>query len=277
LNRPVEHPEGSQFLHISQAASALGVSRMVLREGIAKGLIAARRDNEGNFRIDLADVPADLLLKLPTVEAAPATMIEVLRDEVGDMQHQLDDAERQREQLESLLARQAQALAQSAVLMERQPKPSDESGEDVSRIGSVADRSFELLEETTAALQKSRAENARLTKLVERAFQVVEETQQTSQQKIDELTATAERSVEAVNRAVEETRVSRQENERLSQLIERSMQAGARLEEEMQGREQVIESQDGLLQRLFNLTEHMDGAPPKNRFWRWWRRRGSGI
>ena len=113
--------DSRQFLHIAEAARALGVSRMVLREGIAKGLIAARRDNEGHFRIDLSDVPADLLLKLPTVEPAPATMIDVLRDEIGDMQQQLIDAEQQREQLESLLARQGQALAQSAALMDRPP------------------------------------------------------------------------------------------------------------------------------------------------------------
>lgn len=271
---------GRQFLHIGEAARALGVSRLALREGIAKGLITARRDNEKRWRVDLADVPADLLLKLPSVElTAPATMIDVLRDEIGDMQQQLDDAERQREQLESLLARQATALTQSAALMDPPAPPSGQPPDNVNRLGNVADRSFELLEETTAALQKSRAENARLSKLVERAFEVVEQTQQSSQAKIDELTATAERSLEAVNRAVDEARVSRQENERLSQLIERSMQAGARLEQEMSGREAVIESQDGLLQRMFNLTQRsIERDPPrKARFWNWWRKRGSGI
>lgn len=268
---------GRQFLHVADAARALGVSRLALREGIAKGLIPARRDNEKHWRVDLADVPADLLLKLPSVElSAPSTMIDVLRDEIGDMQQQLDDAERHREQLESLLARQSSALAQSATLMDR---PGAAAPDNVNRLGSVADRSFELLEETTAALQKSRAENARLTALVERAFEVVEQTQQTSQAKIDELTATAQRSVEAVNRAVEEARISRQENERLSQLIERSMQAGARLEQEMNGREAVIERQDSLLQRMFNLTQRsIERAPPrKGSRWNWWRRRGSGI
>lgn len=277
---------GRQFLHLDDAARLLGVSRLVLREGIVKGLIEARRDNQGHYRIDLADVPADLLIQLPAADSAPTAMINALRDEVGAMQQQLNQAEQQRVQLEALLLRQSQALEKSATLLDQPQTPlaSSSASGDVNRLGSVADRSMMLLEETTDALQKSRAENARLTALVERAFEVVEQTQQSSQRKVAELTESAERSLAALDKAVEETRISRQENERLSQLISRSMQVGARFDAEVTGRESVIEKQDSLLQRLFNLTERnieqQDASQSGTRqrgFLSWWRNRGSGL
>ncbi len=36
------------FLPLTEAADRLGISRLKLREAIAKGVIAARRDNQGD-------------------------------------------------------------------------------------------------------------------------------------------------------------------------------------------------------------------------------------
>ena len=48
------------FLSLAEAAARLGVSRLKLREAIAKGVVPARRDNEGRWRVDLTALPPDV-------------------------------------------------------------------------------------------------------------------------------------------------------------------------------------------------------------------------
>ncbi|MEO1000535.1 MAG: helix-turn-helix domain-containing protein, partial [Pseudomonadota bacterium] len=43
------------FLTIPEAAVALGVTRRMVQEAVARGVLPVRRDNELNWRVDVTD------------------------------------------------------------------------------------------------------------------------------------------------------------------------------------------------------------------------------
>ena len=67
-------PDSStSFLPLTDAAERLGISRFELREAIAKAVVPARRDNLGDWRVDLTGA-SDLSHKTKEVEPDPQVL-----------------------------------------------------------------------------------------------------------------------------------------------------------------------------------------------------------
>lgn len=159
---------------LGEAAVRLGVSRLKLREAIAKGLVAARRDNEGRWRVDMALVPAGLAEAVASVPAAPEGLMAALFDEIEELSGDLEAAQGVSERLVVLAGGQAEALERVMGALEASVAARDRFADVAGRALAVADeaearaaalqatteRALRLLERTTTALDASRTEAA---------------------------------------------------------------------------------------------------------------------
>jgi hypothetical protein len=164
---------GDGFLPLAEAAARLGVSRLKLRQAIARGAIPARRDNEGRWRADLSAAPADLSSARP---AAPEALIEALFDEIEELSAERAEAEAVRDRLAGLVAAQAAALERAVAAAEAQAAEAARLGavaggalaaaeaaaDRAEAMQSAADRAMALAERASAALAAAQAEAARL-------------------------------------------------------------------------------------------------------------------
>ncbi len=159
MARPGTDHDG--FLPLATAAARLGVSRLKLREAIARGLIPARRDNEGRWRADLSAAPADLGAAPP---AQPAALIEALFDEIEELTAERDDAEAGAARLAALVAAQDAALARAMAAIEANEAALD-------RLGRTADAALTAAETATARAEALQVAADRAVMLAERAAQ----------------------------------------------------------------------------------------------------------
>ena len=103
-----EAPRNTAFLTVADAAERLGTSRLRVREAVARGLIEARRDNEGRLRVDLPDS-----LRLPQAgkaELAPDAVLSFLFDDIEELEAALADRDTRIAMLALLIERQDAAL-----------------------------------------------------------------------------------------------------------------------------------------------------------------------
>jgi excisionase family DNA binding protein len=175
MDRPGDMGEG--FLTLAEAAERLGISRIKLREGIAKGVIAARRDNEGHWRVDLAALPGDLRRAVAGVTADPADLIGTLFDEIEELGADLARAQETTERLTALAGMQAEMLDRLTGLVEARTAERDrlgeiadqalaaaeEAGSRAAHLQATADRALGLLDRATGALDGVQGEIARLS------------------------------------------------------------------------------------------------------------------
>jgi hypothetical protein len=130
------------FLGLTEAADRLGISRLKLREAIAKAVVPARRDNLGEWRVDLTGI-ADLSRQIKEVEIDPEVLMTLLFDEVEALTAERDSAIVDRDRLGTIAGRALDAAeAQSKAL------------------GGPTERAFGLLDRTVAALETAKAEIA---------------------------------------------------------------------------------------------------------------------
>lgn len=130
------------FLPLTEAADLLGISRLKLREAIAKGVVAARRDNQGEWRVDLTGV-ADLTRQIKTVEIDPDVLMSLLFDEIEALTAERDRATTDRDRFALIAGRALDAV-------EAQDKA----------LSGTTERAFGLLDRTVAALEVAKAESA---------------------------------------------------------------------------------------------------------------------
>ncbi len=162
------------FLLLGEAAALLGVSRLKLREAIAKGLVTARRDNEGRWRVDMALVPDGLAVAVAAVPAAPEALMGALFDEIEELSGDLEAAQGVSGRLVALAGGQAAALERVMGALEAVASERDRFADVAGRALAVADdaearaaalaatteRALGLLERTAVALDGARAEAA---------------------------------------------------------------------------------------------------------------------
>ncbi len=153
----MDHPGDMQdgFLTLADAADRLGLSRLKLREAIAKGVIAARRDNEGRWRVDLTVLPRDLKSAIAAVPADPAALMSALFDEIEELGADLSQSQDTTARLTVLAGTQADMIDRLTTLIESRTAERD-------RLGAIAGQALNAAEEaeTRAAQLQSTADRA---------------------------------------------------------------------------------------------------------------------
>jgi excisionase family DNA binding protein len=164
------------FLPLAEAASRLGLSRLKLREGIAKGVIPARRDNQGHWRVDLAALPASPKSAIAAAPALPADLMAVLFDEIEELSADLDSANSLTERLATLAGAQADTLDRVTAALEARTEErdrlgtiagralaaADEAETRAARLQQTTDRAMALLDRAAGAIEGVQAEMARI-------------------------------------------------------------------------------------------------------------------
>jgi excisionase family DNA binding protein len=155
------------FLRLGEAAERLGVSRLKLREAVAKGLLPHRRDNEGRLRVDLGEAPEDLMAAVAAAAADPAALMQALFDEIEELSAERDDAEAAADRLARLAAAQGEALDRAmaaldaanaerdlmSALTDRALAAAEDAGARAEKLGVVSARALGLLEDATGRLE----------------------------------------------------------------------------------------------------------------------------
>lgn len=199
------------FLPIAAAAARLGISRLKLREGIAKGVIAARRDNEGRWRVDLTAVPADPRAAIAAAPADPAALMGALFDEIEELSGDLDAARDVNDRLVRLAGGQADALDRAlaavesraaerdalAALADRALAAAEEAGARAAAVQGVADAAFAALDRAAGALEAQAADTARLKAQAEEQAAAIAG----HEGRLDRLFALSEQALEAAAKA----------------------------------------------------------------------------
>lgn len=150
------------FLPLSEAAARLGVSRLRLREAIARGVVPARRDNEGRWRADLSSAPADMAAATGDRPAAPEALIEALFDEIEELAAERAASEAERDRLAGLVAAQADALDRAVAAAEAQ-------ADEVQRLRAVTDGALDAAEGAASRAEAMQAAAERAMALAERS------------------------------------------------------------------------------------------------------------
>jgi len=161
----------SGFLPLAEAATRLGISRLKLREAIAKGVIPARRDNEGRLRADMSALPDDLAGALSARPAPPEALIEALFDEIEELTAERDAAHAGQGRLADLLEAQGNALDRALATAEARAAEvarltplvaaalaaADAATGRAEAVQAVADRALGLADRAAAALGSAQA------------------------------------------------------------------------------------------------------------------------
>lgn len=162
----------SGFLPLAEAAARLGLSRLKLREAIAKGVIPARRDNEGRWRVDMAAMPGDLRAATRAVAADPGALMESLFDEIEELTTDLDAAQGLTERWTTLAGAQGAALDKAMAALEQAAVARDrfadltgraltaatESEARATALQATADRAIGLLDRAAGAIERMKDE-----------------------------------------------------------------------------------------------------------------------
>lgn len=199
------------FLTLAEAAARLGLSRLKLREIVAKGLLPARRDNQGWLRVDLTAAPSDLAARAASLPAAPEALMSALFDEIEELSSDLDTSRAQTGQLAGMLEAQGAALDRAVAALEARTAERDgfatvaaralsvaeEAEGRATALGSVTDRALSALDRTTQALEAALAETRALKS--QAAAHQEQITGQAGQ--LDRLFALSEQALEAAAKA----------------------------------------------------------------------------
>jgi excisionase family DNA binding protein len=175
----MDHPGDMQdgFLTLADAADRLGLSRLKLREAIAKGVIAARRDNEGRWRVDLTAVPHDVKGATAAVPADPAALMSALFDEIEELGQDLAQSQDTTARLTALAGTQADMIDRLTTLIESRTAERDRLGHiagqaltaaeeaetRAAHLQTTADRALSLLDRAAGTLEGVKSDIARLT------------------------------------------------------------------------------------------------------------------
>ena len=260
---------GRHFLPVGEAAKLLGLSRMRLREAIAKGALPAKRDNEGRLRVDLSSVPPDLDTQIGGKGMAPAELLDTLFDEVEELQGLLAERDGEIGSIRQLLERQDSALARSVDLLGKRPEPSRPDSQRTEELAGVSDRAMALLEETTAKLEAALEDNARYRQLLERALSL-SEAAMTPGSESGELTEAADRAMGLLDRALKEAESKGAATTELSAMLDRALATGERLENQIRESERLVRRHEAAVGRMLGISEraiNLVTVQPRRRWW----------
>jgi hypothetical protein len=201
------------WLSLDEAAGRLGVSRIRIREAIAAGLVSARRDNRGLWRVSLGGDLDQTRRRMETARLAPEALVGLLFDEIEEMNLLLADRDASLDRLKALVERQDGVIARALSLAEAPPAGQSVDG---ARLSEANDRSLRLIETTLDKLAGRDADIGRLAGLVERSLttiagleaEMTRQTQIAERQKglLEKLFSLAETSIERFARSDLRTR-----------------------------------------------------------------------
>lgn len=135
-------PDSVSFLPLTEAADRLGISRLKLREAIAKGVLPARRDNQGDWRVDLTGLEY-FPHQNKGLYVDPQVLVTLLFDEIETLTSERDSASTDRDRLATIAGRALDAA-------ETQGKA----------FSGTTERAIVLLDQTVSALEVAKAEIA---------------------------------------------------------------------------------------------------------------------
>ncbi len=177
------------FLTVDEAAERLGLTRLRVREAVARGLLPARRDNEGMMRIDLpeglrvaADADADL---------DPQAILTFLFDDIEELEVTLAAERAQTARLLALVERQDAALQQAdtalahqtgqlnqmSSLLDRALGHLEASDTKAAHLSGLTDRSLSALNAAVERAEMSQAQSEKLASLLDTAMSLAEDSQ----------------------------------------------------------------------------------------------------
>jgi len=147
----------ASFWTVGGAAQRLGVSRLGVREAVARGALSARRDNEDRLRIDL---PEEGPVLSDGVDLDADKIIAFLFDDIEELEAALAARDTQNRRLADLVARQDKALSQSdralteaeahtarlAETLEKALRHLEEGDRRQGALAALSDRSLSVLE-----------------------------------------------------------------------------------------------------------------------------------
>ena len=279
---------GLQFLSVIEAAEALGVSRMRVREAATLGAIPSIRDNKGQMRIDLSALSAPFEPPERKGEIPAGVLLDILFDEIEDLQLSESDAQREVAMLQGLAGRQAEALDRAEVmldveaeqktrligLLDRAMEKLEARAASEARLANVTDRAMDALEASAGKLEQAVSQSARFDSLLERALEYAAIAEGASDEKTRVMAGTAERAMAILDQAMAEAENGRDAVDRIGAMLDRALAAGEQMEREIANRYAVIESRSAAADRALELSERamalagQDGAAPQKGFWR---------
>lgn len=163
----------ASFLPLAEAAERLSISRLKLREAIANGAVPARRDNQGEWRVDLTDIQS-FPHQDNGIETTPDVLMGLLFDEIEALCLELQNSSSLTERLTGLAGAQHVALEKATAALDKVTSERDRfasvagraldaaglAGAQVAALGSTADRALGLLDHATHALEQARVDAA---------------------------------------------------------------------------------------------------------------------
>jgi uncharacterized coiled-coil protein SlyX len=164
-------PPTESWLSLDDAAARIGLSRLRMREAIAAGLVEARRDNQGSWRVSLGDDFPQTKARLEAARIAPGALVDLLFDEIEDAALTLAERDSTIERLNALAARQ-QAIIERALALSEEPA-SVEIGAIRERLAKLNDRSVQLIETALARLVARDGDVSKLGGLLDRALATI--------------------------------------------------------------------------------------------------------
>ena len=159
------------WLSLDDAAERVGLSRLRMREAIAAGLIDARRDNRGSWRVALGADFAQTKRRLEDARIAPQALVELLFDEIEDGAMALTERDATIARLDALAAQQ-QAIIERALKLAEAPSPG-ESHAVHERLAGLNDRSIRLIETALERLVARDGDVSKLSDLLDRALSTI--------------------------------------------------------------------------------------------------------
>ncbi len=268
----------TQFLTVEEAAQKLGQSRLRVREAVARGLLKARRDNEGRLRVDLPEG------SVPEGQGAldPDDVLGFLFDDIEELETTRQEQEARLTALTMLVEGQDAALERAGQALDKAEADRDRlsalldralahlEAADETRMAGLTDRALTRLEAVGDQLGDSLSQTQRFDALLERAVAVAEDGRPSEafQQATDRALALLE---SALGRAEAGDAVA----ERSTDMLDRALRAAEHVQSELSAQTERLNHQTETLEtaltmseRAAALAEKASSQPEKRGFFR---------
>lgn len=175
------------WLSLAEAAQRLGVNRIRVREAVAAGLIGARRDNRGFWRVSLAADIGDVARRMRELRLQPDALVELLFDEIEELGADLAERDSSLERLHAVTARQQDMLARALSLAENAKDPGNPA--DHERLAGLNERSLRLLDRAFETIGGLESEVGRHAEVAERQKGLLDRLFEIANKKLDGLSS----------------------------------------------------------------------------------------
>jgi excisionase family DNA binding protein len=160
-------PSSDAWLSLDEVASRLGVTRLKVREAIAAGVLRARRDNRGFWRVTL-DAAEEAAERMGSLRVEPTQLVEILFDEVEEATAALAERSADVERLTALIDRQQELMERALKVAER--AEGQQAPVPAERLAALNERSQTLIDRALTELEARDADLAKVSGLLDRAI-----------------------------------------------------------------------------------------------------------